>query len=244
MRIAIVSDVHGNLAALEAVLADLRETSPDLILQGGDLADGGSNPAQAVDRIRDLGWPGVLGNTDEMHSRPESLEEFASASSAPASMWDAVREMAAWTREKLGEERIAWLRGLPRVLIQEPVALVHASPSSPWRSPGAAASEPELQSVYASLGQPIAVYGHIHQPFVRSVRSANGVEILVANAGAVSMSYDGDYRASYLLLDGLKPFIRRVEYDLKKELDGLRASGLPHSDWIERTLLSGSPQAP
>src|SRR5215472_9028526 len=108
MRIAIVSDVHGNLAALEAVLADLRETSPDLILQGGDLADGGSDPAQAVDRIRDLGWPGVLGNTDEMHSRPESLEEFASASSAPASMWEAVREMAAWTRERLGEERIAW----------------------------------------------------------------------------------------------------------------------------------------
>src|SRR5215831_208883 len=130
MRIAVVSDIHGNLAAFEAVLADLRETSPDLILHGGDLADGGSSPGEIVDRIRDLGWPGVLGNTDEMHSRPASLEEFASTSQAPASMWDAVREMAAWTRQQLGEERIAWLRGLPRLHVHETVALVHASPAS------------------------------------------------------------------------------------------------------------------
>lgn len=62
MRIAIVSDIHGNLTALEAVLADLRQTSPDLILHGGDLADSGSSPVEIVDRIRDLGWQGVVGN--------------------------------------------------------------------------------------------------------------------------------------------------------------------------------------
>ena len=56
MRIAIVSDIHGNQTAFEAVLADLRQTSPDLILHGGDLADGGASPAEIVDRIRDLGW--------------------------------------------------------------------------------------------------------------------------------------------------------------------------------------------
>src|SRR5947208_16754573 len=76
MRIAIVSDIHGNRTALEAVLADLGQTSPDLILHGGDLADGGASPAEIVDRIRDLGWQGVLGNTDEMLARPESLREF------------------------------------------------------------------------------------------------------------------------------------------------------------------------
>ena len=76
MRIAIVSDIHGNQTALEAVLADLRETSPDLTLHGGDLPFGGSSPAAIVDRIRDLGWPGVLGNTDEMLFKPESLKEF------------------------------------------------------------------------------------------------------------------------------------------------------------------------
>jgi putative phosphoesterase len=244
MRIAVVSDIHANLAAFEAVLGDLRETSPDLILHGGDLADGGSNPAEVLDRVRDLGWPGVLGNTDEMHSRPESLEEFAGASSAPASMWDAVREMAAWTRERLGEDRIAWLRGLPLVLTRGPVALVHAGPESPWRSPGAQASDSELESVYASLSQPIAVYGHIHQAFIRNVSSTNGTKMLVANTGSVSMSFDGDRRASYLLIDDSKPVIRRVEYDVKKEIDGLSVCGLPHCDWIARTLLAAAPQMP
>jgi predicted phosphodiesterase len=78
MRIAIVSDIHGNRTAFEAVLVDLENASPDLILHGGDLADGGSSPSEIVDRIRDLGWHGVLGNGEEALSRPESLEEFAS----------------------------------------------------------------------------------------------------------------------------------------------------------------------
>jgi len=79
MRIAVVSDIHGNLTAFEAVLADLRETSPDLILHGGDLADAGSSPVEIVDRIRDLGWPGVVGNTDEMLVSPQTLEDLAAA---------------------------------------------------------------------------------------------------------------------------------------------------------------------
>jgi predicted phosphodiesterase len=83
MRIAIVSDIHGNRTAFEAVLADLRETSPDLILHGGDLADAGSSPVEIGDWIRDLGWQGVMGNGEEALSIPESLEEFASQSSAP-----------------------------------------------------------------------------------------------------------------------------------------------------------------
>ena len=101
MRIAIVSDIHGNRTAFEAVLADLRETAPDLILHGGDLADGGASPVEIVDRIRDLGWQGVVGNTDEMLFRPESLEEFASHSLAPPSLWAPVREMLASTRGAL-----------------------------------------------------------------------------------------------------------------------------------------------
>ena len=76
MRIAIISDIHGNRTAFEAVLADLRLTSPDLVLHGGDLAHGGAGPAAIVDRIRDLGWQGVLGNTDELLFKPESLQGF------------------------------------------------------------------------------------------------------------------------------------------------------------------------
>lgn len=244
MRIAVVSDIHGNQTALEAVLADLRQTAPDLVLHGGDLADAGSSPVEIVDMIRDLGWQGVVGNSDEMLFRPESLDEFANQSSAPASLWEAVRAMAAATRALLCEERIAWLRGLPRVQIHAPLALVHASPESPWRAPTSQATNTELESVYGPLGQPVAVYGHIHHPFVRRVSTSAGAELTIANTGSVSLSYDGDSRASYLLSDGSSVTIRRVEYDLDKELRALSASGLPHADWIARTLRSAGPQMP
>jgi predicted phosphodiesterase len=83
MRIAIVSDIHGNRTAFEAVLADLQQTAPDLVLHGGDLAGPGTRPVDVIDQIRDLGWAGVAGNTDELLFRPESLTEFA-AQSSPA----------------------------------------------------------------------------------------------------------------------------------------------------------------
>jgi Icc-related predicted phosphoesterase len=118
MRVAVLSDIHGNLTAFEAVLADIRQCSPDLVLHGGDLADGGSSPIEIVDRLRDLGWQGVMGNTDEMLVQPGSLEDFASQSPAPPALWAAVRQIASATRDMLGEERLAWLCELPRVKIQ------------------------------------------------------------------------------------------------------------------------------
>jgi putative phosphoesterase len=239
MRIAIVSDIHGNRAAFEAVLADLQQTSPDLILHGGDLADTGSSPREIVDRIRDFGWQGVVGNTDQMLSAPETFEEFASQLPKLQSLWSVLREMAAVTREALGEERIAWLRGLPLTQIHGPIALVHASPESPWRAPGPEASDAELQSVYGPLGQPIAVYGHIHRPYIRSIPG-----MIVVNTGSVGLSYDGDRRAAYLLLDESEPEIRRVEYDVSRELEALSSCGFPYTDWVARTLESGSPQMP
>jgi len=235
MRIAVVSDIHGNLTAFEAVLADLRQASPDLILHGGDLAEAGARPVEIVDRIRDLGWPGVAGNGEEALSMPETLEEFASQSSAPPSLWAAVREMLAATRALLGEERIAWLRAQPRVQIQAPIALVHASPESAWIAPGPEASDAELESVYSPLRQPIAVYGHIHRSFIRAG---------VVNSGSVSLSYDGDCRAAYFLLDGSVATIRRVEYDVEKELKALSSCGLPHADWIASSLKIASPVPP
>jgi predicted phosphodiesterase len=239
MRIAIVSDIHGNRTAFEAVLADLRQTSPDLVLHGGDLADAGASPVEIVDRIRDLGWQGVVGNADEMLFRPESLEEFASQSSAPPSLWAAIREMAVATREALGEERLAWLRGLPSMQIHGPMALVHASPESPWRAPAPEASDAELVSVYSPLGQPIAIYGHIHRPYIRSIAG-----MIVANTGSVGLPYDGDRRAAYLLLDDSKPAIRRVKYDVDREIKALAGCGLPHADWIVKILDSATPLMP
>lgn len=222
MRIAILSDIHGNRTALEAVAADLRETAPDLILHGGDLADG-ANPVAVVDFIRDQGWLGVRGNTDEMLFDPASLDEFAAQSSAPPSLWAAIRDIAEATRAALGAEGLGWLGGLPRVHIEAPLALVHASPQDAWRV--------AEDSAYEALGQPVAVYGHTHRPFVRRLD-----RLTIANSGSVGLPYDGDTRAAYLLVDDAEPTIRRVEYDVEGECRELTASGLPHSDWIAHML--------
>lgn len=239
MRIAVVSDIHGNLTAFEAVLADLRLAAPDLVFHGGDLADAGSGPVEIVDRIRGLGWPGVLGNTDDMLATPQSLEDFAAGSPQLQAIWTAAREMAAWTREALGEDRLAWLRALPLRQVHDSLALVHASPPSPWRAPAPEAADAELQSVYGPLDRPVAAYGHIHRPYVRTVAG-----ITVVNSGSVSLSYDGDPRASYLLLDDGKPQIRRIEYDLEREAKALAASGLPHAEWVAQILRAAAPQMP
>jgi predicted phosphodiesterase len=239
MRIAVLSDIHGNRTAFEAVLADLRQTSPDLILHGGDLADGGASPVEIVDRIRDLGWQGVLGNTDEMLFKPESLQQFANRSPSLRPLFAVIEEMAVVTREVLGEERLAWLRELPRLRTHGPMTLVHGRPETPWRAPGPEATDAELESVYGALGKPIAVYAHIHRPFVRSVSGR-----IVANSGSVGLSHDGDRRAAYLLLENCNAEIRRVEYDIAKELKALSQCGLPHADWVAKILDSASVQMP
>ena len=239
MRIAVVSDIHGNLTAFEAVLVDLRQTSPDLILHGGDLADDGASPVEIVDHIRDLGWPGVIGNGEEALSMPEILDAFASQSSAPPAIWPPIRELMSATRALLGDERLTWLRSLPRTQAHGPMALVHASPESSWRAPMPEANDAELEAVYSPLNRPVAVYGHIHRSYIRSVSG-----MVVANAGSVSLSHDGDRRAAYLLLDASGPKIRRVEYDIDRELKVVAGCGLPHADWIARILQSGRPQMP
>jgi predicted phosphodiesterase len=221
MRIAIVSDIHDNFTALEAVLADLKDTSPDLILHGGDLTGSGSKPAEAIDCIRALGWSGVCGNTDEMLFRPESLAE--NVPGIPE-----IQAMADWTRDRLGHSRIAWLRELPRVVKTEALALVHASPESLWRAPAD-------EGAFAVLERPMVVYGHIHKPFVHES---------VANSGSVGLSYDGDPRASYLLIDGSSAIVRRVEYDLDRELKNLAECGMPHSAWVAEMLTKAAPTPP
>ena len=224
MRVAVLSDIHGNLTAFEAVLADLRLVSPDLVLHGGDLADSGSSLIEIVDRIRDLGWQGVMGNADEMLVRPNSLEDFARQSSAPPSLWAALREIAAVTRSLLDGERLAWLRQLPNAIAQLGFALVHATPESCWKVPAPDATDSELDGMYGSLGKPIVIYGHTHCPEIR--RMSGSVRLLI-NTGSVGMPLDDDPRASYLVLD-----------------DGMPCSGLPGAEWTRKILRSSSPQMP
>jgi predicted phosphodiesterase len=234
MRVAIVSDIHGNRRALQAVLADLRQVTPDLILHGGDLAYGGAHPADIIDQVRSLGWLGVRGNTDEMLWAPERLTEFAATAPKLASLLAILREVIPPTLASIGQERLRWLEGLLPLYSQPGFALVHASPDDLWRAPMPNASDEELRSTYASLRVPIAVYGHIHRPYIRRLPG-----MTVANTGSVSQSYDGDRRASYLVIDGESITIRRVEYDVESEAKELLRSGLPHAGWLARILLAG-----
>jgi predicted phosphodiesterase len=238
MRIAIVSDLHGNRSALDAIVRDLGATAPDLVLHGGDLADGGSSPVEVVDRVRDLGWPGIAGNTDEMLFDPAAFDAFAAQLPHLQGLWGVIGEMAEFTRQSLGSERIAWLRSLTRRYDEDGMSLVHATPDSLWRAPAHNAPDAEFE-VYRQLGKPLVVYGHIHRPFVRQVGG-----LTVANTGSAGLSYDGDSRASYLLIDDGVPAIRRVEYDIAAECDALAASGLPHAQWAAGLLQTAAFRMP
>jgi diadenosine tetraphosphatase ApaH/serine/threonine PP2A family protein phosphatase len=173
--------------------------------------------------------------------RPESLEAFAAQSKAPAALWEKVREIAGATRAALGEERLEWVRSLPVAVTQPGVALVHAQPGDCWRAPAADATDEEMERMYRVLGAPVAVYGHTHVP---SIRRLTGRPQLVVNTGSVGMPYDGDPRASYLLLDDGEAEIRRVEYDLEGELRRLAACGLPGAAWTAKTLRASGPTMP
>jgi putative phosphoesterase len=234
-RFAVVSDVHGNLTALEAVIEDLRRRGVDRVVHAGDLAFAGAQPAEVVDRIRELGWPGIVGNTDEMLWRPElQAEQEARAPKLRAMLSVFFEEYAPATAERLGDERIAWLRELPAERRLDDVVLVHASPGDLWRAPMADAPDDELAAVYGGAGAPVAVYGHVHVPFVRPVGA-----LTVANSGAVGSPFDGDPRAAYLLVEDGAPSVVRVEYDVEHEAAVLRALGYPDAERIAETRRVG-----
>src|SRR4029077_21093535 len=149
MRVAIVSDVHGNRRAFEAVLADLRRVAPDRILQGGDLAYGGAHPAEIIDQVRSLGWAGVRGNTDEMLWAPKSLTEFAATAPKIAPLLARIKEMIPPTLASIGEERLRWLEGRAHEYSGESFCLVHASPGDLWRAPISHYTHEEVESTDA-----------------------------------------------------------------------------------------------
>lgn len=232
MRIGIVSDIHGNLRGLEAVLADIEASRPDVVVHGGDLAFNGPRPAEVVDRIRELGWPGIVGNTDEaVWAVPDWLPDQVRA---------AFERRAGWTREKLGDERVDWLRTLPREWRDaDEIALVHAVPSNLWEAIPKDASDDRLRAVFGPLGARLAVYCHVHTPFVRDLG-----DLTVANAGSAGAPYDGDPRPSWLLIEDGAVTVRRVEYDVEAAAAELRASGYPDADDVADALVTATFHAP
>jgi predicted phosphodiesterase len=223
MRIAVISDVHGGLCALEALISDLQRQSPDVVIHGGDLALMGGQPGEVVDRIRELGWAGVVGNTDALlwhaDARDEQVRKAPKLERLLKLLFD---EYAPRTRAMLGEERIAWLKRLPEQHSEAELLVLHAAPGDLWRAPMPDATDGEFDRTYQQLGAATVVYGHIHRPFVRSTSA-----LTVANSGSVSLPWDGDPRASYLLIDGSRREIVRVPYDVERDAATLVSSGYP-----------------
>lgn len=240
MRLAVLSDIHGNLTALEAVLADLKTMGVDLVVHGGDLVASGARPAQVVDIIRELGWPGICGNTDEMLWRPELLAELELKAPSKHGLKRVLfNDIAPATCELLGEERVAWLRSFPTQWSGQGVTVVHASPDNLWRAPLANASDNDLLTAYGGLQASIVIYGHIHRPFVRRLQN-----FMVANSGSVGQSYDGDPRASYALVENGTVTVRRVKYDVEREIQELHANRYPHAEWLASILRTAEYRPP
>jgi putative phosphoesterase len=236
LKAAVISDIHGNLTALRAVDEAVRKESPDLVVVGGDLVGNGGRLAEVIDLIRERGWPCIAGNTDEMLWQPERIDALAQRMPQMARLWDALRADIRLAIESIGFERLEWLRKLPDRWSNDAIAVVHASPGDKWSSPASKdAPDDELTRVYGPLGRPIAVFGHLHVPFVRRLGS-----FAVANSGSVGMPHDGDPRASWLLIEGNDISVRRVEYDIDAEVADRRASGYPNPEWISRILRSAS----
>jgi hypothetical protein len=210
------------------VIADLERRGVERVVQGGDLAFAGWQPAEVVDRVRELGWPGVVGNTDEMLWRPEALAEWEARSAKLGPLLRPLFEkQASATRELLGEERIEWMSGLPGEHRDGGRAVIHATPADLWRAPMPDDRDADFLKAYAELDAQLVVYGHIHRPFVRDLGS-----MTVANSGSVGATWDGDPRASYLLVDDGRAEVVRVDYDVDREVAGLLRSDYPDAEKI------------
>jgi putative phosphoesterase len=236
MRIGIISDIHGNPTALDAVLADLRQQKPDVIYHGGDLAFGGCNPSEVIDCIAQEGWKGVLGNTDEMLWDDSARPALEASAPKLKPLFKVLFDLSGpATKKMIGPSRLEWLRALPTELRHDNLLLMHASPGNLWRAPMDTVDDAELDNTYKQMNAEIVVYCHIHRSFIRKVGS-----MTVCNTGSVGSPYDGDPRASYLLIDNGRPEIRRVEYDVEKEVGRLLASDYPQKEWIAEMRRKGS----
>lgn len=219
--IAVISDIHGNLRALEAVLAHIDRVAPAQVVVGGDLALGGPRPAECVKLVRRRGYPSIRGNTDEW------------LTVKPSGVTDAI----SWTAARLGDDDRKFLAGLPflwRHQMAGDLAVVHATPWSISDVVPPNAPETIVARVFAETQANAVVYGHIHQAYVREFQGK-----LLANSGSVGLPFDGDQRAAFILMrpetNGWTAEIVRVKYDVEAAIQEARKTDNPERDrWVQR----------
>ena len=229
MRIAVFSDIHANLVALEAVIR--AAGTIDRVWHLGDVVGYGPDPNGTVERLRSIGAVGVLGNHDAAAIGGAEIEWFNP---------DARRAME-WTRTAINETTRTWLAALPVTAVLGDITLVHGSPRDPtWEY---VTSVPVARTNLSVLGTRIGLHGHTHMaaawleedgsidalsPGDGSVLELRGRRVL-ANPGSVGQPRDGKPAASFMILDTSADTItwHRATYDIAAVQDAMRAESLP-----------------
>jgi predicted phosphodiesterase len=226
---AVISDIHGNLEALEAVLQDVPD-GVETVYCLGDVVGYGANPDECCDIVRESEMPVISGNHDLAVTDLETDLNWFNPVAAAA---------VVWTREHLSEENTEFLRTRPRTIQTDEALFVHGSVRDPDEYIINATSAQENLAILKSQYQrvPICYFGHTHVKTVAP--SPNGPVIeahtldlstngpYLVNPGSVGQPRDGDTFASYVIAEGERVTYRFVEYDIERAQAKIRSAGLP-----------------
>jgi predicted phosphodiesterase len=204
------------LPALEAVLAELDELEPDLIVFGGDIA-AGPLPRETIARLRELDDARfVRGNADRLLVAGTE------------------QGIAAWASEQIDDEDRAFLSSFEPTAVVDDVLYCHATPHDDEPFVTVLTPDELARSTIGDVDQPIVVIGHTHSQFDRDLG-----DVRLVNAGSVGMPYEDAPGAYWALVRDGQPELRRTEYDLNAAAERVRAGGWPMADrWIPENLLS------
>jgi diadenosine tetraphosphatase ApaH/serine/threonine PP2A family protein phosphatase len=231
MRVAVVSDIHSNLHALEAVLAAIETEAPDELWCLGDLVGYGARPNECCAAIAERADLCLAGNHDLVVLGTLDMADFAGEAAAAAQ----------WTRSVLDEDARVFLASLEPQAKREGVALYHGSARDPvWEY---VLSDEAAWWTFQATTEPLVLVGHSHVPLTISFDgdslnggvADDGAEVDLAdrrwllNPGSVGQPRQGDPRAAYLLLDldAQRATFRRAEYDIERTQREIREAGLP-----------------
>lgn len=242
-RLAVLSDVHGNILALEATLAAIRREKPDVILLAGDLVLYGPEPGATVEALRALEGDGALlvsGNTDI------AVADFDFGAAFPQyddGIPDAIRLAAEWAHDALSDAQLDWLRRLPaerrfRADDDTLALVVHAAPGSQTRGFDQALDASVILERATPTDARVICVGHTHVPEVRDL----GWKLIV-NDGSAGYVFDGDPTASWALVTAdageVQAEIRRTEFDVMTVSNAISARGLPGDVYRAATVRTG-----
>lgn len=245
MQIAVISDVHGNIQALDATLADLESSGPfDEIVYGGDLVFNGAFPSECVDRLRDTGFRAVRGNTDEFIIALAKGGDYKTSVTSESQVHSgALRTLDSWAIERLTPDQIEYLAGWPlRIDVSGPdgsrLTICHATPWSAHETVFPDADERVARKMLDSAEAQAVAYGHIHVQYRRSVDQR-----LLCSVGSIGAPFDGDSRAAYAVFTnirgGWEVEFRRVAYDACSAADSVLSSSLPNKHLVAAGIRSG-----